>query len=571
MSKRHKIFLFFSLLVLGGSLRAQNSKVFFTGLGRALVTHDALDGNVLKNDTATPNRGTEGYALFDMGVNFQPYDYLRAKAIIRLKSKFGSFYGQGASVEFRQVLIEGILAKKIKYAIGDIDVMMTPYTVFNSVDSSNAFEADVFKIRREVVYYENFNVGNNWRVQGAKASTAMLVKGTPARIKFDLFGSRTRATNYSTLPDRFLVGASANAQIVQGLRFGVHYTRFFELVKQTTGQTSTYGNDVLTGSLALEKSTRTFLFRVKGEMGTSYFQRSITVDTSLSVHDYFVDARAEIELKPAKLKWYGGYREVGAQFYSPAAQTLRIDMTRAPAIFSNIQNNLVVRDQLLYDRTTQEALYNQTLLPTLMFYLPQYGNALPYGDATPNRKGFVTGLTAGGTDQVVNASARLDLLTEIIGEGTSSLRHFQLLRAGTFLNLHKAFHFERLLVLSLGGKLENTSRVAPAHVSLQTRQADLGLTVETIRNLDIIAGYKSLFSDGNEYLATRNALNQIVDFSLFQIDNLQQTLSGGIRYRFSNKSFFTVQANYTNNANHLDNDTQSYRFSQYFVMYTVGF
>jgi hypothetical protein len=92
--------------------QATAQKIFFTGLGRALVTSDRLKGNLLSGDTASPTRGTEGYVLFDLGVNMQPYEFLRAKAIIRLKNTFGAFYGQGASVEFRQVLIEEPLLKK---------------------------------------------------------------------------------------------------------------------------------------------------------------------------------------------------------------------------------------------------------------------------------------------------------------------------------------------------------------------------------------------------------------------------------------------------------------------------
>jgi hypothetical protein len=570
MQLKYTVLLF--LMVLAAMSYSQStSKVYFTGLGRALVTHDALDGAILQNDTATPNRGTEGYALFDMGVNFQPYEYLRAKAIFRLKNKFGSFYGQGASVEFRQVLIEGIIAKKVKYAIGDMDVQMTPYTVFNSVDSSNAFESEVFKIRRDIVHYENFNVGNNWRVQGAKASAVMLIKKKPTRIKLDLFAARTRATNYSNLPDRFLCGTSVNAFVFKGFNAGLNYVRFFELDNQTKSQTTSYGNDVVTGTLSYEWNTSDVLFRLKGEGGVSFFHRTIAVDTSLSKNDYFFDGRGEVEIKSTGIKLYGGYREVGPQFYSPSSQTLRIDVTKAPAIFPMVQNNTVTREQLLYDRTTQEALYNQTILPTLMAYLPQYGNALPYGEATPNRKGFVFGATAGGKDRLVNASARADILTEIIGEGTASLRHFFLLRAGTFLNLHKAIQSNRLLILSLGGKIENTSRQAPAEVSLKTQQFDLGLTVETIKNFDLILGAKSLFSKGNEFLAVRNSFNEIVDYNVVTLDFAQQTWSGGIRYRFSDKSFFTLQGNYTDNKNKLENGAWAYQFSQFFVTYQMAF
>ena len=564
----------FSLLLLAFSLNGQaqtNPKVFFDGLGRALVTHDELDGNVLKNDTATPNRGTEGYALFDMGVNLQPYEYLRGKAIVRLKNKFGSFYGQGASVEFRQLLIEGIIAKKVKYALGDIDVMMTPYTVFNSYDSSNAYESDVFKTRRDIVHYENFNVGNNWRVQGVKVNSVLLVKNDKARIKLNTFGTRTRPSNFVSLTDRFLCGASANAFVGKSLNIGLNYVRFFELQNQVKNQATSYANDVVTVNASYEINTQKVAYRIKGEAGSSYYQRSISKDTSVSNNDFFFDLRAEVEVKPLGIKFYGGYKEVGPQFSSPSAQSLRNSVTNTPAIFSKLDNNTVVREQLLFDRFTQENLYNQTIQPVLMSYLPQFGNALPYGDATPNRKGIVLGLNAGGKEKLLNASLRADWMSEIIGEGTPSLRHFLLIRGGTFLNLHKILQSERLLVLSFGGRMEKTDRAESAKVSLQTQQLDAGLTTETIKNLDVILGYKALISKGNEFMSIRNSLNQISDYSIFKLDMAQNVFSLGLRYRFSDKTFFTLQANYSSLNNKLDSGASNYSFTQYFVNYTIGF
>jgi len=547
-----------------------NSKVYFTGLGRALITHDKLDGNILQNDTATPNRGTEGYALFDMGVNLQPFDYVRGKVIIRLKNKFGSFYGQGASVEFRQLLIEGIIAKKVKYALGDIDVLMTPYTVFNSVDSSEAFESDLFKTRREIVHYENLNVGNNWRVQGAKANTTMRIKNTPVRIRFDLFGSRTRAFSYTGLPDRFLTGGAMNIT-ANNLKLGGNYVRFFELADQTRNKVTSYSNDVVTGTLAYEKEISQFVFRVKGEGGKSLYQRSVSLDSSSNKNDFFFDLRGEVEIKPIKLRTYGGYREIGPEFYSPSAQTVRIDASKPPSIFPRVGNDQVARTQLLYDRFTQEGMYNQTILPTFMLFLPQFGNALPYGDATPNRKGVLAGIVAGDNQSLIKASIRSDFLSEIIGEGTTSPRQFMLVRGGASMQLNQVLKFKRVFTLTAGGRWEQTDRSAPAGVSLQTQQVDVGLTFEALRQLDLILGYKALYSKGNEFLAVRNSFNDIVDYSVTHLDLAQQTISGGIRYRFTNKSFFTVHGNFTSTKDLLNEGQSDYLLSQYFVTYTLGF
>jgi hypothetical protein len=566
MRGMNKYFLICPLLVL--HLMVQGQKVYFNGLGRALITNDMLKGNILKGDTATPNSGVEGYVLFDLGVNMQPYDYLRAKAIFRLKNKFGIFFGQGASVEFRQVLLEGLIAKKARYALGDIDVMMTPYTVFNNPDTYTEFEADIYRIRRDIVYYENFNFGNNWRVQGAKLNANLVFKNSSAMVKLNTFISRTRPTNYYNLPDRFLAGASAQLNIGRTFDLGVNYVRFFDLQNQTGRKI--FKNDVITASIKLQKNTEKILLLVTGEGGLSLYKNIISSDTGVVNNDFFGDGMTEVQLKSLGLKMFGGYKFVGSKFSSQAAQTLRVDVTRAPVIFPDVINNQVPRTQLLYDRFTQENLYNQTIMPSLMYYLPQYGNVLPYGAATPNRKGYTVGLTEGSSKKLINASARADILSEINGEGTPALRKFTLVRGGVFLYINKLLKSDRIFTLSGGIKMENTKRQGPFEVSLISDQVDGGLTAETFRNLDLLFGYKLLYAKGNEYAAKRNLLNEIQTYDSINVDFRQQVFSFGIRYRFSEKSVFTVNGNFGNN-NLMNNSTNNYSISQYFICYSLSF
>src|SRR6185437_3065995 len=157
--------------------------VYFNGLGRALVTSDGSKGSIYDTtsaqnpnnvhgshaDTASPKRGVGGYTIFDLGVNAQPNETLRASAIFRIKNVFGGFYGDGSFITFRQLRLDGIISKVVKYEIGDIDLGLTPYTLYNFDESYHDYEADVFAIRRSVVHYENFNFGNKWRLQGAHA------------------------------------------------------------------------------------------------------------------------------------------------------------------------------------------------------------------------------------------------------------------------------------------------------------------------------------------------------------------------------------------------------------------
>src|SRR5690606_26351041 len=133
-----KNLLFVAILAISIVNFAEAQGVYFNGLGRAIVTNDNLSGLALDSDSigSIPDskhdrKGTGGYTLFDLGINAQPSENLRANAILRVRNEFGGFYGDGSFLEFRQLRLDGILNKVVKYEIGDIDLSMTPYTLYN--------------------------------------------------------------------------------------------------------------------------------------------------------------------------------------------------------------------------------------------------------------------------------------------------------------------------------------------------------------------------------------------------------------------------------------------------------
>lgn len=556
-----------TLIILCLQMIGSAQIISFTGYGRARIMNESLKGNVVKGDTAVPKRGTDGDMVFDLGIHLQPYEYLRGKALIRLRNKFGVFFGQGAAVEFRQILIEGLISKKIKYALGDIDINGTPYTVFNNSDSSS-YEAEIFKIRRDITHYENFNFGNQWRVQGAKANATMLFNNTNSDIKFKTFASRTRATNYGTLPDRFLVGLTADANIENVANVGLNYVSMFEVKDQV--DTSTYSNNVATVNFNYTKKTKSIDLTLSGEAGMSRFSRTLSTDSSYQSNGSFYDVKCAVDIKPIFSKLSLNYKNVSADFLSPAAQTLRIYANQNNSLFTYTQNYMAVRDQLYFDRLTDVGLYNQTLRPTLMAFLPQYSNVLPYGAATPNRAGFSVGLTAGSGEKPFDFSFSIDKLKELKADTLSSLRDFTLIKGGATLRLHQLFKSERLFILSGGIKHENTQRDGNAKIDLKSNQIDAGLTLETFKNLDVLGGYKLVLAKGNEYTATRDANNAITKQTPLTVNFQQNLWSAGLRYRFSNQSFLTLTGNWVANTQK-ESESTNYSIHQYFISYIVNF
>ena len=74
------------------------------------------------------------------------------------------------------------------------------------------------------------------------------------------------------------------------------------------------------------------------------------------------------------------------------------------------------------------SLYNYRLSTNLQTYLPRYGNAQPYGVATPNRRGFTLAVGQNNYKDMYDVKASYQSLSEIVGQGTEQLRQYNTMR-----------------------------------------------------------------------------------------------------------------------------------------------
>lgn len=550
------------LIVLPASAQI-NQQVYFTGLARVEIKNSAANGEVYEGDTVSENRNTSGVTLFDLGVHIQPTDYFKATSIVRLRNEFGAFFGQGSSVELRQLKLEGLIAKSIKYELGDIDIRMTPFTVFNHEDSS-FFESSLFSLRKDVANYENLNESSFWRLQGAKAKAILFWGDSSAVSEVGVFGVRSREA-IDTIPNRFLVGGSVLNQY-KGLGLGLNYVRFFEQ-KDVESQEASYANDVMSTSLSLKKETSAYAINWNSEAGISLFDRVLATGTKRNTNDGFLLSGLEGKLKKAGLKAGVKYRYVGPNFYSAAAQTLRIDNTAESALFTYQSQGTVIRDQLLLDRFSGQNYYNGLLSPSLMMYLPQYGNVLPYGEATPNRQGITASLSYKTSNNSFQLLAEGHFLQEVAGRYGRNLSQYKL---GALLRLDSLLNFKKALVLKSAFRNEMTSSTVDEAIDFTTNLLDLGAQIEVIKHFSLLLGWKYLGIEGTEYLIQYNTLNEAETAQLTTWDEQQQWLAWGIQFDFSSKSFFTLHGNYMLFQNTLDGSSD-YNINQYYLNYTLRF
>lgn len=591
-----------------GTMMVSNAQVvYWNGLGRALVTGSYLNGNILKpytdtsnvsspvnqgKDTTSARKSTDGYTIFDLGVNAQPNETLRASATLRLKNSFGGFYGDGSQFIFRQLKLDGVISKKVKYEIGDIDLELSKYTLHNFSEIYNDYESDILAQRRSVVEYENFNFGNKWRLQGAHVETSLRFKQGIEKVGLRMFATRNRRYIASSVPDRFMVGGRVEILQSRMVQLGGNYVYLFDAAGTVSSPALTNQNQVITGDLKLNHFTDKIDYSLYGEAGVSTNKYSNVISDSLttkvSAKDNFYDVGASVKYKPLLLKFFVNYRNVGANFFSSGAQTRRINDYGTVDLFSQLQNapspldpstsrsSLGMGGATLIDYTTDQDLRNLNLRNTLMTYNPAYNNITPYGQATPNRKGFTIGGSIGNTEKLVKADVSVDLMSELVSMGDSigsELRKYTGIKGGAMLNAHKLLRFEKNVILTAGVRNEHTTRSGVSSIDLKSTLVDLGLTVEVVKQLDLLGGVKMINAKGNEFFYSRDSYNQIDTTKSFTNLNLSQSqmfYSVGARYRFSKNTYFTV--NWVGqNVKFADTAYKNYKINQIFFNYTMIF
>ncbi len=544
MTKKVTLTLSIFSVLLFAKVSAQN--VYFTGLGRALVTNDRLSDNT---DEASKMKSSGGYTLFDLGIYAKPNEVLRGGVILRTKNEFGGFFSDGAFLQFRQMQLEGLIAKKVKYDLGDIYLTHTPYTLWNDDFMFHKYEANTFSMRRDIVNYENFYVGNAWRMQGVNANTKInFTKGIQS-LGIRGYAGRTRQTDFLTIPDRYFYGGRLDLTQSKYLRIAGNVAGISDIAGTVEDTEVDYDNMVYTTdfSLTLDNSEK-FKFALNGEAGASHFELKRTSDsTTNKFDDYFYDLGVKATYKPILLTLGASYRNVGFNFNSPMAQSRRMAAPSNVSLtnFPLMNDGITARQISLFDPYGQEnKMYNSGISTTLMNYYVQYNMVEPYGKATPNRQGFTFSADLQEPTKLLNASIDVNLLSEVASEGdslTSEKRKFTLIQGGLVFNINKLFKFEKLIAINAGIRTESSTRGGTNPVNLASSLIDLGLDVEVLKSLHLLGGAKLFDVKGSEIQTGRDELNQIVSFSPGTNFNQKQTIiATGLRYDYDAVGYFSM-------------------------------
>ncbi len=566
-----RIAIISAILIVGTHLQvaAQGKKVWASGAARSIFQQDRLDS---EGDTVTPNRLNSGHALVDLAINARPNEQTFLHAMLRIRNDFGGFWGSGVTFDMRQLYLKGLIRNAVRYQVGDINYKLSPYTFYNHEEELSDHRIEALQIYRDLTRYDLFYTNDHtWRQQGAAVDFSIVFPAMVDELQMNLFSFRNRPTDFGNQSDRLFWGGNATLVQSNKLQLGMNYVDLMDIAG-TSRNDQVFHNPVVTGTTRLNHSIKGFDLLFSSESGISEMYM-LNDPQSKTLRDYFADLNFSVS-RNDRSKIALSYINVGPQFRSVGAQRKRINFEAQNRLYTRVGNEQMVRPITLMDMIQDASLYQMTLNPGLDAFAPQYDNVMPFGVATPNRKGFGVELQHQTANHLLKADLAYRALSEVVGQGTDDLRTFGLLQANVVLKLDTLIPtWNRALELSASytGRNTNRSNALPeATIDLISNMTDIGLKLGVIKDMDLLANYRILNADGNELLPVRNDYSEVIDFNPFRSNMKQDHLILALRYHFDAKNKLNVvwqRLNYNDKAA----EVPDFSIQQFGIVYSMFF
>lgn len=545
-----------------------SQNVSFSGYGRAVTGNERLGGEITQGDTSNANRSMSGYTLFDMGVVFQPYHHFKAHAIVRIRNEFGVFWGEGASLSIRQLRFEGVVAKVLRYEVGDIDLKMSPFTLHvPNMFWDNAIP-EIFAIRQDIQNYENFVNDHQRRMQGVSVFSVLKTDDHNHRLGIKTLAVRNPPDVIAS-ENRLMLGATADYHWKEKTNLRMNVIHHFQLPDTLEQGDISHTIGTLEYEQELLKSKK-IAVHFSGESGVSAHRVVFTDESIEKNNGHFT--RNSIKIKKAKtLQAEASFSRVSPEFYSPGAQTSLFNYYQPTAVFPIYSNDYLLRKPGLFDFFTQENLYNRNIRTNLWPYFPTYNNIFPYGEATPNRQGVF--LKALLRDKAMLGDLHLEVFQGAEVEAIASKRNFTMYRAAVEVDLGRLSGWNKHLRFTSDFRRQITTRAAAENeqgIDLQTTFMCIGLDLELLPNLYCLNGYLSNSYKGNEQMPLRDLFNTVYGYENIDLEGKETIYSSGLQYKFSSGSFFTLQVFLSKDTDTIANET-NISIRQLYLNFTAKF
>lgn len=559
------------VLALSGEALGQK-RIWVSGAARGVMYSDdyASSGEI---DTTTARMLQSGHTMVDLGVNIQPNENLYIQGMVRIRNDYGGFWGSGVTFDVRQLYLKGIIGGFLKYQLGDINYKLTPYTFQNHTSLINSQAGVISSVPLEQVRYDLFYTDDQtWRQQGAAVDFGLEFTSVIEEMDFNLFMTRIRPTDFNTIDDRLFGGGSVTITQSKFVKLGAQYVSLFDF-SGTSNATVFLRNPVYTGTAELTIPIDAHSISVALETGLSAMEWEGSA-TAPVLEDYFYDVKAKWNHGNYGLSVELGYKEVGPNFRSPGAQTMRIDYSRNPLAYGRYGNDQNVRMLSMLDLSRDASIYQTQIKAGLMAYDPRYDNVSPYGVATPNRAGFTGKVEYSAKNKLWSAGVDAALLSQVNGEGTQALTKYQTGQVFAELEVGKLFNWESRQFTLMGDfGMQNSNRSGAneyENIDLSSMSNSINLRATIFGDFYILGEYRVWNSQGFTLVEERNEYSQIIDFTEYDVD-YSETLAGlGLEYEFTPETSLKLMwqnFNWTDQAN----ETLPYSIDTWTLFFNMRF
>jgi hypothetical protein len=536
---KHIIYIItFTVLSALQAFAQKEKKVTFVGGARSMMTSNVLNvADTAGVDTSTAKRNNGGYALIDLGINIKPNKNTEILGMFRIKNNFGGFWGSGVTFDIRQLSLKGVVANALRYQLGDINIKQTPFTLYNHHADAIENMPDIFAMQRNIVNYEKFYTRNTWRMQGVNIDFGFTFIKAIQELNVTAFTNRINATNFANVPERLMSGGVV--EIVQSKKWKAAFNaNYIYDVKGTVLDSNTFHNNVQSLDANFADSIKGLPIALHAEVGQSNYLYSADANAP-NLQDYFAHVSATTTFPKQHLKAKLGYLNVGPNYRSIGAQSKDINYNSLPVFFDRYTNAQIIRPLSILDVISNENIYNRTITSKWMNENNLYNNAMPFGLATNNRLGGYAELEYNNN---IKVKLSYHQLREITGQGTPSLRSFNIVNTNIKVPLNYYLKTNNKLELTAGAQMQSIKRNSSDNVEntdFTSNNIHGGLTYELFKNFDVMGAFLITNTTGVDFTTERNNYSEITYFNQ-QNYSVQQSLSAfGMRYNFSPKIYLS--------------------------------
>ena len=562
------LFLFISIIITF-SINAQFPNFEIGGLARSLSQSSHLD----EKDTINNDVSQDFNIVFDLAIKGSLNKHVSLYSELRMGSNLEVFDTSSSYLNLRRILIFGDLNKSFSFEIGDIDLKMTPFTLWNSNQEGNINESVLFSNFRDIQNYENFNNENYWRRQGASLFGNISLSKKDS-LNYKIFGTREIASNEISIPDVFMYGGNIS-YLNKSFSFGINHLDLFTNNKGILLDTNLH-NHVVSSKSSLKFNN----IELSSELGIS----KRTNSSLLSSNNKWIDGEfMSFDFKTnflKKLVLTLNYRSVSDDFSSPGAQTKRINYAMAPNLFPLVDNSSINREIIASDIVSDitffrsASFYNRNIDYSLDAFNPIFGVSKPYGISTPNRQGISSMIEYSDSSNIFYIQGKASFLNDLTGEGVLEKRKYFTYSLSSNIFINKLLDYEKIILINGGFNYSNAKRnhspdIFVQNVDFNNSILDLGLELEIIKNLHLLYGYKSINAQGLDYLSVRDDNFTISSFHKIEINMNQNISSIGLKYDFTKKSSLIL--NYQNIRCNYEKSELSFIINQFFILAQIKF